>query len=182
MCGPANGVSTSVVGDKGDTRTVSRLASSVASALAVLAVAGCSSSADPLVDRLTAAPLPDGAVEVASDERDGDFERGASASVDYSLTAPLAEACPEVLSLYAEAGYTLTDYVDEPDPITDPPAWCATELEPTADGTAVTDVIAIAYPPDEESRYSVDGIVLAFLAGRAGDPNPDGTLLRLTAG
>lgn len=159
-----------------------RLTFSLAGALAILAAAGCSSSADPLVDRLTAAPLPDGAVEVASDERDGDFERGASASVDYSLPTPLAESCPEVLSLYTEAGYTLTDYVDEPDPITDPPAWCATELEPTAYGTAVTDVIAIAHAPGEESRYSVDGIVLVLLAGRAGDLNPEGTLLRLTAG
>lgn len=153
----------------------------VAAVLTILVTAGCGSSADPLVERLAAAPRPDGAVEVSSESADGDFERGPRASADYSLPDPLAEACPDVLTLYLDAGYTLTDYVDEPDPITDPQTWCADELDPPGTGPPPNNVIAIAYPPDSEARYPSDGIYLTLVAGRDGDPNPDGTLLRISA-
>lgn len=149
--------------------------------LVLLAVAGCSTSATPLVQRLAEAPVPQGAVLVAGEQADGNFELGPSASLDYSLTAPLAEACSQTLSLYAEAGYALTDWVDAPDVITDPESWCAQELQP-ADGISVPNVIAIAYPPDVESRYSIDGIVLTLIAGRDGQRNPGGTVLRMSAG
>lgn len=140
---------------------------------------GCGESAEPLVERLAAAPVPSDAVEVARDERDGDFERGPEASVDYVLPRPVAATCPEVLTAMLDDGYELTDFVDEPDPITDPAAWCAAEL--AADGDFVTP-IAIAYAADEESRFPVDGITLAFITGGDGTPDPDGTLLRLTTG
>lgn len=140
---------------------------------------GCGDPSAPLVERLDAAPIPSDAMEVTRAQRDGDFERGPEASVDYALPRPVSETCPEVLTALLDDGYELIDFVDEPDPITDPAAWCDAEL--AAEGELVTPV-AIAYAPDEESRFPADGITLAFITGGEGNPDPDGTLLRLTTG
>lgn len=66
--------------------------------------------------------------------------------------------------------------------ITDPQLYCEQEFEASEDGTSIPNVIAIAYPPDEESRYSVDGIVIVLVAGWDGSESPDGSVLRMSAG
>lgn len=148
----------------------------------LLAAASCGESVDPLIERLATAPLPDGAVEVARENRDGDFERGPEASVEYTLPVPLVEACPGALDRYLAADYTLTEFVDERDPITDPTSWCAAELqEDTADGLPQTNIVALAYPPDSEARYPSDGIYVT-VSTRGNDPAAGSSILRLSAG
>lgn len=146
------------------------------------ATACAGGSAGPLVRRLEQAPIPDGAVLTAEERADGSFERGASASLDFSLPAPIAVTCPALLRGFLDAGYTVEEFSEPPQaPVTDPDAWCAAEVA-TEQGKPITAVIVIAHPPDAKSRYASDGISAALTAPRSGDPHPDGAHLRLSTG
>lgn len=158
-----------------------RRAGVVLIAMSLSGLVGCGASAESVVERLGAAPLPAGASEISRESRDGDFERGPEASAEYSWPTPFDQACPELLGGYVDADYEITKYVGSPEVITDPGRWCADQLE-TEGKQAIPAIIVIVYPPGENSRYPSDGVYATLTPGRPADPYPDGTHLRLSAG
>jgi len=148
----------------------------VLAAVTLLGVAACSDqSAAPLVQRLEAAPVPEGAVEVDRQDRDGDFERGPTATLQYSLPSPLPAACPELLRGFIDADYTLFQYVEPSPAIADPEAWCEAQAQ-----TPLPDDIAVAFPPGVDTEYLSDGFTAVRTKPKTGDALPDGTDLRLS--
>lgn len=150
--------------------------------LALLGVAACGASAAPLVERLESAPLPEGAVKISGEARDGDFERGPHAELEYSLAAPLSEVCLELLAQYLAGEYTLVEYVGSA-AITNPDTWCAEQLDPTVDDSVnELALIVVVFPPGASTGYSTDGFSAILTRARADDPHPKGTHLRLSSG
>ena len=154
----------------------------VLAAVTLLGVAACSDqSAAPLVQRLEAAPVPEGAVEVDRQDRDGDFERGPTATLENSLPSPLPAACPELLRGFIDADYTLFQYVEPSPAIADPEAWCEAQAQtPLPDDVATSDIIAVVFPPGVDTEYLSDGFTAMRTKPKTGDALPDGTHLRLS--
>jgi len=150
--------------------------------IALFAVAACSTSAAPLVDRVESAPLPDGAVEMSREVTDGSFDMGPSAELEYSLDSPLKAVCPELLSLYLADGYTMEEYVSKA-AITDPDTWCAQQISvATSDDSLYTLVlIVVVFPPGVDTGYSVDGFSVVLRRAAVGDVHPKGTHLSLSS-
>lgn len=154
----------------------------VAVSLTLIGTAGCGAankSGAPLMRRLQAVPVPAAAVRVSEEHRDGDFERGPSAALEYSLPSPLQLACPALLGSYVQAGYRLFDFAEKPEPIVGLAAFCAREIAKRSPGAVQPSVIAIAYPPAVATGHPRDGLSVVLTPAKAGDAHPQGTHLRL---
>lgn len=113
---------------------------------------------------------------------DGDFERGPSVELEYSLAAPLTAVCPELLSLYLADGYTMEEYVSSA-AITDPDTWCADQLDVAMsdDSVDILALIVVVFPPGVDTGYGVDGFSAVIRRAAVGDVHPKGTHLSLSS-
>lgn len=142
---------------------------------------GCTGQpAAPLLASLNEAPVPADATRMSEQHRDGDFERGPSAEVEYSVPTTFNRACQDVLGALVREGYRLFDFSEDPQPVGDTATFCETEAADLSPGSSTPSVIAMAFPPGESTRYASDGIGVVFTPAHAGDAFPKGTHLRLS--